>query len=272
MIRRTDARPAGRWLRRLPASVCGRFTLIILGLLIATGSIAAQTSPSLPDHSHATRTGWECDRGWIRRQDRCVVVQVPENAFLRTYGRSWECLRGYRRDGDRCIEIAVPPNGFLSSFSAAGWECDGGFRAEGGTCVAVEVVPNTGEAAEHPAARPCGEGVRRAGDGCRRTAIPANGYAVDERYGSGWRCRHGYRERDGSCVAIEVPENAHLIARETRWRCNRGYERVDQSCQEVAVPPNAHLDLSGKRWECSRGYKRLEDRCVLRWGPAQIDS
>ncbi len=45
---------------------------------------------------------WKCDRGFKRVNDQCQVVQVPEHAFLNTWGDGWECERGFRRSGDRC--------------------------------------------------------------------------------------------------------------------------------------------------------------------------
>ena len=83
-------------------------------------------------------------------------------------------------------------------------------------------------------------------------------------YGSGWTCDSGFREVQGKCDAIRLPENAHLTgaAYGTGWDCNHGFERSGDSCLKVVVPPNAYLESSGTRWSCERGFVRAGDTCT----------
>jgi hypothetical protein len=48
----------------------------------------------------------------------------------------------------------------------------------------------------------CARLYKRVDDSCTLIAIPANAYVDDSRYSRGWRCRRGYREADGACVAV----------------------------------------------------------------------
>lgn len=93
--------------------------------------------------------------------------------------------------------------------------------------------------------------------------IPANASA--NRYGAGWLCDPGYRERDGECKAIEVPPNAYATNKPygRGWGCSRGYLLTDGACVRIEVPPNAYLDMtSGRRWQCERGYRVRAQECV----------
>jgi hypothetical protein len=57
----------------------------------------------VPNHAYIDVGGHcKCDRGFKRVDDRCEEIQVPEHAFLNTWGDGWECERGFRRSGDRC--------------------------------------------------------------------------------------------------------------------------------------------------------------------------
>ena len=50
------------------------------------------------------------------------------------------------------------------------------------------------------------------------TALPAN--ASPESYGSGWECDRGFRKAEARCLAVAVPENAHLDFSGHDWVCN----------------------------------------------------
>jgi hypothetical protein len=66
-----------------------------------------------------------------------VVVRLPPNAYLASYGDDWECDRGYRKSGDSCVIVEVPVNAHLG-FSGRDWVCDPGYRREGNNCVSNE--------------------------------------------------------------------------------------------------------------------------------------
>jgi hypothetical protein len=49
--------------------------------------------------------GWECDRGYRKIDSACVVVTLPENAYLTdsSYGSGWTCKHGYKKIATRAI-------------------------------------------------------------------------------------------------------------------------------------------------------------------------
>jgi hypothetical protein len=60
--------------------------------------------------------------------------------------------------------------------------------------------------------------------------VPANGYLADAGYGPGWQCERGYRAVDETCVAVKVPENAHIDLFGSGWACNRPYRKQQDGC------------------------------------------
>ena len=92
--------------------------------------------------------------------------------------------------------------------------------------------------------------------------IPENAEAKS--YGDGWRCNPGYRESNGACERISVPEHGYLSESPhgSGWKCDRGYRADGNACIAVTVPENAHLDFSGNGWECDKPYNKRSDRCV----------
>ena len=65
-------------------------------------------------------------------------------------------------------------------------------------------------------------------------------------------------------MAIKVPENGYLAdsGHGPGWQCNRGYRAVDEACVAVKVPENAHIDLFGNGWECNPPYRKQQDGCT----------
>lgn len=97
----------------------------------------------------------------------------------------------------------------------------------------------------------------------RPVEIPENASA--NKYGAGWLCNPGYRERNGECKAIEVPPNAYSTNKSygRGWECSRGYQLTAGACVRIEVPPNAYLDMnSGRRWRCERGFRVRAQGCV----------
>ena len=62
-----------------------------------------------------------------------------------------------------------------------------------------------------------------------------------------------------------MPDNAYYLDREfgRRWDCQRGFQRVNDSCIAVALPDNAHLNYSGNDWDRSKPYRKRMEGCVL---------
>ena len=95
------------------------------------------------------------------------------------------------------------------------------------------------------------------------TAVSFPENATAERYGDGWACNPDFREKDGGCEAIVIPENAFADGSTygSGWSCARGYREVREACVEITVPRNAYLNSSGDRWECERGFRANEASC-----------
>jgi len=53
-----------------------------------------------------------------------------------------------------------------------------------------------------------------------------------------------------------------LNAAGTGWRCERGYRNEGTSCIALQVPRNAHIDYSGNAWECDEHHRRVEATCM----------
>ncbi len=65
---------------------------------------------------------WLCSRGYRQSGDRCVAIDVPDNAHLTdfVFSRGWECDVGYREDGDSCVRISAPPMAIPTTPPTAG--------------------------------------------------------------------------------------------------------------------------------------------------------
>ncbi len=81
----------------------------VLRLLLALGvgllpSLGWAEDPApVPDHAYIdSGDHWKCERGDERVSEQCQEVQVPEHAFLGTWGNDWVCDRGFKREGNRC--------------------------------------------------------------------------------------------------------------------------------------------------------------------------
>jgi len=218
---------------------CKFLLLLILSLIAIPGITAQRKTPvAVPDNGYANGAaygkGWECKFGFKQKDERCIKVELPVNAYLNSRGEGWKCERGYRSQDDVCHEIKVPASGYLADSSGTtGWSCKRGYKASR--------------------------------DICEPIAVPANGYLTNSSFGSGWACERGYRETNTNCIAIDVPDNAHLVDKTygPGWQCARGYFTLDKkACDKLVTPDNAHLDRSGNAWDCNRPYSRRGDACV----------
>ena len=91
--------------------------MIAFVVLLGTGATAtAQAAKEpVPQNARGLRygSGWECNRGYVRRDSSCVAIVLPANAFLGHMGSDWECARGYVKDGKSCTPIKLPANAYL---------------------------------------------------------------------------------------------------------------------------------------------------------------
>lgn len=157
----------------------------------------------VPDGGYLDPSGanWSCLRGFEKRNAACVVLDLPENAYLSdsTYGRIWTCERGYAVVDDACEAIVVPENGYLNA-SGYGqpWSCERGYVDRGASCDGV--------------------------------IIPENAYFDETSYGPGWTCERGYKAVNDACIAVVLPANAHLDRTGNRWACNKNFQRSRGQC------------------------------------------
>jgi hypothetical protein len=61
-------------------------------------------------------------------------------------------------------------------------------------------------------------------------SVPAHGYLLHSTYGTGWACDRGYRTEGASCVAVELPQNAHLDYSGNDWDCDPPHQQRDGAC------------------------------------------
>lgn len=111
----------------------------------------------------------------------------------------------------------------------------------------------------------CNPGFRETNGECLEIVIPENAYSTNRAFGKAWECRRGYRQVDGaSCVRIEIPSNAFLSFTGNGWECDRGFRRVGKKCVETLVPENGHLTTGswGTGWKCNRGFRASGAACL----------
>ncbi len=191
----------------------------------------------IPEDAFATGRsyglGWECRRGYAAVKGvSCAAIPVPENAFLRSSGYSWQCDRGYRKDRENCVLIDLPDKAYLTdNGSGSGWSCERGFTASSGACVAI-AVPENGYLtnADYGEEWTCERGFFKIDSRCDPVALPANAFLVSESYGPAWRCERGFKKSENACFPIDLPANAHLDRSGNTWRCNPGFWSSDGAC------------------------------------------
>lgn len=149
-------------------------------------------------------SGWVCERGYIKVDNNCTAITVPEHAYLSnaSYGDVWKCNWGYRKQKDACIAINIPANAYLDSYGSH-WLCKRGYYKKQKTCVAVEV--------------------------------PVNGYFVESTYQPGWKCKRGYKAKKEACVVVNLPKNSHLDYSGSNWDCNPPYIKQQNKCELLGL-------------------------------------
>ncbi len=110
----------------------------------------------------------------------------------------------------------------------------------------------------------CNPGYREREGACLAIELQQNAHATGSAYGDGWVCKRGYAKKTGRCDPINVPENAFLLGAASVWKCERGYRRDGEMCSEITVPENGYPTglTYGAGWKCLRGFKPDGDRCV----------
>ena len=175
-------------------------------------------------------SGWECHHGFREVDETaCVAVVVPDGGFLDPSGERWRCLRGFVKVNDACQEVLVPENAYL--VDGSNWECSRGFEKANDGCSAIEVPLNgylNGSRYGQPWS--CERGFFERNDLCEAVVIPEFAYFDDATYGEGWKCQRGYVALDGGCQVIEIPANAHLDRTGNRWACNRNFQKSQGEC------------------------------------------
>ena len=115
----------------------------------------------------------------------------------------------------------------------------------------------------------CNPGYREREGACLAIELQENAHATGSAYGDGWVCKRGYAKKTGRCDSINVPGNAFLLGAASVWKCKRGYRRDGEMCSEITVPENGYPTglTYGAGWKCLRGFKPDGDRCVEIWSP-----
>jgi len=129
---------------------------------------------------------------------------------------------------------------------------------------ASAMIPENSSAKSYGSGWKCNEGYREGDGDCTAIVVPENAYRTNSYHGNGWKCSRGYREIEETCAAIEIPANAFLNASGDRWTCERGFRKVNEACAAIKIPVNGYLvDSSyGPGWRCERGYRASEDTCA----------
>ena len=199
------------------------------------GDLCAEIS--IPPNAYKTNrtygAGWECVHGF-RNADggSCVEVVVPTGGFLDPSGARWNCLRGYLKVDEVCREVVVPENAYLTDNTAGpSWACNRGFQVKGDACADIS-VPTNAYLNDNGYGRPwtCDRGFFEKAGACEAVVIPANAYFDEASYGNGWRCDRGYAVSGDQCEAIDLPDNAHFDRSGNRWDCNRNFRKFKGLC------------------------------------------
>ncbi len=188
--------------------------LVVAEAQLHVSRLSKNGAPSLPpavdvpanatlDYSgHA----WECNRGYQRSGNECLVVKIPVNATLDYTGHAWECEQGYQRFGDQCTTVDMPANATLD-YTGHAWECKDGYRLSGSQCITVD--------------------------------MPAN--ATLDYSGHAWECKHRYQRSGNQCIVVDMPANAILDYSGHAWECEESYRRVGDICKKRPPLPKTAM-------------------------------
>lgn len=192
---------------------------------------------SIPTNAFPTNrtygAGWECERGYREiDRERCEKIHVPENAYLAAHGDRWNCLRGFVKLQDKCVTINVPVNGYLSDeVKRRGWECDRGFEVVGNDCIRIAVPENAYLTnRNYGATWLCERGYRRQVDACIAVPVPENAFFTGNSLSLGWQCDRGFQRSGQTCVPVTVPQNAHLNRVGNAWECDKSFSPKAGTC------------------------------------------
>ena len=103
----------------------------------------------------------------------------------------------------------------------------------------------------------CNLAHRASGNQCIAVKIPENAHIPETNNDALWNCNYGYKASNNGCVTIAVPKHGHIVHASygNGWECEREYLSNKKACIAVSLPKNAHLDYSGNDWECDRPYR-----------------
>lgn len=173
-----------------------------IGYRLVDEACAAVT---IPENAYETKraygAGWECYHGFREVDDvACVAVAVPEGGYLDPSGKRWLCSRGFLKVDETCQEVIVPENAFLvdATYGSA-WKCDRGFFEKDGQCEAVIVPENAYfDDSTYGKGWKCERGFAASGASCEAIDVPANAHL--DRSGNRWDCNRNFQKSKGLCV------------------------------------------------------------------------
>ena len=126
-------------------------------------------------------------------------------------------------------------------------------------------LPENAEAGRYGAGWECKRGFRQKDNSCIGVKLPDHAFLTKNTYGKGWDCYYGFAEKGDKCVAVQVPANAYLDPYlGDSWKCLSGYRQSNEACEPIIIPENAFLSetSSSRGWDCERGYRATELACI----------
>lgn len=131
-------------------------------------------------------------------------------------------------------------------------------------------IPVYAHAVSYGSGWECDVAFRESQGTCLAVEVPEHAYPTNVGYGSGWECEWGFTRKTKVCAAVEIPKGGFLNSSGDGWQCDRGFRQAGDACLEVKVPANAYLDGSayGSGWTCNRGFTPDKDSCLTVSVPA----
>lgn len=126
------------------------------------------------------------------------------------------------------------------------------------------IVPENATVKSYGDGWSCNVGYREVNGACAMVKVPDHAYPTYKSYGKGWECKRGYLSNNDVCNYIKIPVNGYLDYNGIRVKCDRGYYMKNKLCELVKVPDNAYLNESSYEpgWTCERGYQMVKKGCV----------
>jgi len=194
-----------------------------------------------------------------------MLRECGELAMSQLDGQQIDCMVLRVHEAQSRVMKKISPSRSITFACLVGLQLVSGFPDLALAQAVADNMPENAAAKRYGGGWRCNTGYRESNGACATIDIPENGFATDSSFGAGWECSYGFKETNGTCTAVRVPANAYLDpVRGDSWKCNRGYRVLDNNCVFVDVPANGYLKEStyGPSWECERGYRADGGGCI----------